>query len=234
MRYLFLLLLSLFSLALKAQVGEPRNQFSLGVAIGYTSNKIDFDPSIRQKRLGAPAIGVVFRYTSEKYFNTLCAFQAELNYATLGWKEDIVNVAGNPLPDTYQRNLHYLQLPILARLGWGKEQKGWQFYFLAGPQVEYCFHESSERGGNWTLNQQGKPDRPNNLYEQYEMPLKNKFDYGITAGIGVELNSSIGHFLLEGRYYYGLGDIFGNAKRDVFARSAHGTISVKATYLFDL
>ena len=43
-----------------------------------------------------------------------------------------------------------------------------------------------------------------------------------------------GHFLLEGRYYYGLSDIFGNGKSDVFGRSANGTIIIKASYLFDI
>ena len=64
------------------------------------------------------------------------------------------------------------------------------------------------------------------------MPIKNKFDYGITAGLGVEFSSAIGHIMLEGRYYYGLSDMYGNSKRDVFARSANGTIMAKMTYLF--
>ena len=40
--------------------------------------------------------------------------------------------------------------------------------------------------------------------------------------------------MLEGRYYYGLSDIFGNGKQDVFGRSANGTIAIRATYLFDI
>ena len=39
---------------------------------------------------------------------------------------------------------------------------------------------------------------------------------------------------MEGRYYYGLGDIYNNSKKDVFSRSNHGTIIVKFTYLFDI
>lgn len=234
MKYLFLAFLSILSVATKAQIGQPRHQLSVGASMGYTFSKIDFDPTIRQHRLGAPTLGVVFRYTSEKYFNTICAFQAELNYAQLGWKEDIIDANGDPLPDTYQRNMHYLQLPILARLGWGKEERGLQFYLVAGPQMGYCLQESAAQSDVWTLTNNGTPNRPNGLSEQYTMKIKHQFDYGITAGLGLELNTQVGHFLLEGRYYYGLGDVFGNAKRDVFSRSAHGTIAVKATYLFDL
>ena len=40
--------------------------------------------------------------------------------------------------------------------------------------------------------------------------------------------------MLEGRYYYGLGDIFGNSKRDYFGRSNLTNIVIKMTYLFDI
>ena len=75
------------------------------------------------------------------------------------------------------------------------------------------------------------PDRVNNRYEQYSMAIERRFDYGITGGLGVELATKAGHFLVEGRYYFGLRDIFGNSKRDTFARSANGTISAKITYI---
>ena len=43
-----------------------------------------------------------------------------------------------------------------------------------------------------------------------------------------------GHFLLEGRYYYGLGNIYGDTKRDYFAKSNLGAIIIKMSYLFDI
>jgi hypothetical protein len=39
---------------------------------------------------------------------------------------------------------------------------------------------------------------------------------------------------VEGRYYYGLGDIYKNSKSDYFSRSNFGQIVIKATYLFDI
>jgi hypothetical protein len=66
------------------------------------------------------------------------------------------------------------------------------------------------------------------------MPIQKKFDYGITAGAGMELTTNIGHFLIEGRYYYGLSDIYKNSKKDVFSRSNNGAIVAKVTYLFDV
>jgi hypothetical protein len=67
------------------------------------------------------------------------------------------------------------------------------------------------------------------------MAIQRKFDYGIVVGAGIELSMpKVGHFILEGRYYYGLGDIFDNSKSDFFGRSNFGQIVVKATYLFDI
>lgn len=218
----------------KAQVGEPRSAVAVGVTGGVALNSVGFDPTIKQKLHVGPTLGVVARFTSEKYFNSLCSLQLELNYSSLGWNEEVLNGNSEPLPDTYQRHFHYLQFPMLARLAWGYEKNGGMGYILAGPQVGYCIAEASERSDVWTLTSAGNPDRPNGMYAQYDMSLKNKFDYGITAGAGFELNTKIGHFLIEGRYYYGLGDLFGNSKKDVFARSNNGTIVAKITYLFDV
>ncbi len=217
-----------------AQIGEARSAIAIGGNAGISMNSISFDPTIKQTQHMGPTMGLTLRITSEKYFKTLCALQIEVNYARLGWKEDIRSSADEPLPDTYSRELNYLQLPLLARLGWGRERRGLMGYFLVGPQVGYCFRETSSRSDVWTLNSEGNPDRPNSMYSQYDMPIDHKLDYGITGGAGLEVNTAIGHFMLDGRYYYGLSDIYANGKKDVFSRSNHGTISVKLSYLIDI
>ena len=40
--------------------------------------------------------------------------------------------------------------------------------------------------------------------------------------------------MVEGRYYFGLGNIYGNSKRDFFSKSNIQNIVIKASYLFDL
>lgn len=216
-----------------SQIGEARHNIAIGVSGGVVMNKVGFDPTIKQAYHVAPTFGVTARFTSEKYFNVYCALQLELNYANLGWKENVFDSNSQPLPDTYQRNLHYIQLPILARLAMGRETRGFMGYLIAGPQLGYCLGEKSKQS-TFTLNAAGNPDRPNDTYAQYSMSVDKKLDYGITAGLGVELSTKIGHFLIEGRYYYGLSDIFNNSKKDVFSRSNNGTIVAKATYLIDV
>lgn len=218
-----------------AQIGESRSELCVGVTAGANINNVDFDPTIKQSGLVGFTGGVAMRYTCEKYFSTICAIQIELNYAHMGWKEKIMNNAGEKLPDKYQRNMNYIQMPFLARLGWGREERGLMFFVLAGPQVGYNFSSSSSKSSQWTLNAEGNPDRPNNMYQQYDMKVKHKIDYGITGGLGLEVNTAkLGHFTLEGRYYYGLGDIFGNSKKDVFSRSANGTFIFKLGYFVTL
>lgn len=233
-RYIVLLTAFLAVFSLKAQVGEARNEIALGINGGVAMNSVGFDPTISQSLHTAPTFGLTFRYTCEKYFTTVCALQIELNYARLGWKEMIEDSNNEPLPDRYQRHQDYIQLPVLARLGWGREVRGCMFYFLAGPQVGYCFRETSERSQEWTLTPGGVPDRPNNMYAQYDMPIEKKLDYGITAGLGFEVHTKVGHFMVEGRYYYGLSDLYGNSKRDVFSRSNNGTITAKVSYLINV
>ena len=233
------LLLLTFALLLTVmaygQIGERRAQLTVGASGGLMFNTVDFDPTIKQTQHSGPTFGVTLRYTCEKYFSTVCAVQIELNYSQLGWKENILNSSGQALADTYSRNMGYLQLPFMARLSWGKEKGGLMFFILLGPQFGYYLTGSEDKGSSWTLNDDGNPDRPNSVYQQYGMKPDHKLDYGLTGGLGLELNTKKGkHYIIEGRYYYGLSDIFNNGKKDVFSRSANTTIQAKFAYLFDI
>lgn len=234
--FLFLLLFTTTSAAF-AQVGEPRNNWVVGVNTGATVNRVLFQPHIRQNPLVSPSFGLSARYTSEKYFNLICAIQLELNYAHLGWDEEVYSADNERLPDTYRRNINYIQLPMLAHLGLGQEKRGFKGFLIAGPQIGFALSDSEKRSDVWTLRTVGEeevPNRANNVYAQYGKALERKFDYGITAGLGLEWSTRVGHFTLDARYYYGLADIFNNAKKDPFGRSPHNTIAVKLAYLIDI
>ena len=172
--------------------------------------------------------GLTLRYTCEKYFAMYCAVQAEVNFAQLGWKEIIETSA-----DTYSRTVNYMQVPLLARLGFGKEEKGVMGYLVLGPQLDFYLSDHDKRGGEWSASTLSQ--RPNHVVEQYDLPIQHKFEYGITGGLGLEVNTRrAGHFMIEGRYYFGLSNIFYDGKADTFGRSANGTIVAKVSYLFDV
>ena len=226
MRLGTLLLALTLSAAAMAQVGERRTDLALGINGGWVMNKMDFQPTIKQNMKGGATMGVTARFICEKYFATICGVQAELNYTPLGWQELIEDGSGN----TYSRTLGYIQLPLLMHMGWGREEKGLKFVFELGPQLGYNISSTENYGGGvWN-----PANRPNNVTGQYGMDVDNKLDYGITGGVGLELSTGIGHFILTGRYYYGLGDCFDNSKKGYFSKSSQQTISVKLTYLKDI
>lgn len=230
------------TLVSKAQIGEYRNELSFGVSGGYVMSNVGFNPEIPQTMLGGLTGGLTLRYTSEKYFKSICALVGEVNISQIGWKEDIVDINDQPiinehtgLAEEYQRQLTYIQVPLMARMGWGRERKGFQFFVQAGPQFGYCLTDKAKSNFDYAL--RNKTDRTGPMRDavQDTLAVENKLDYGIAGGIGMEYSHpKVGHFIVEGRYYYGLGDIFGNTKQDYFGRSNYGNIVVKLTYLFDI
>nr|MBP7471382.1 PorT family protein [Prevotella sp.] len=239
-------LLFFFPLTSSAQIGEHRNDFAVGVNGGYIMSSVGFTPDVSQGKHGGITGGLSVRYTCEKYFSTICSLYAEINYASLGWKENItdmkdaqaVNVQTGKGMD-YSRSVNYVQIPLFAHLAWGREKNGLNFFFNIGPQFGYMISESTNC--NFDVNKEiqnitdGTSTRSNTVMAQDTMKVENKFDYGIAGGIGLECSvPKMGHFLVEARYYYGLGNIYGNSKLDYFGKSNYGNIVIKAAYLFDL
>lgn len=206
-----------------AQVGEQRHNFALGLNGGINLNSVSFSPTVRQSNLMGITGGLTARYISERYFKMICGAQIEVNFSQHGWDEYYQDY-----PDLqYTRKMNYVEIPLLAHLAFGKEKRGLQFFIHAGPQIGFFLSDSYTQSGPWE-------DYSNIVVEQHDKKVDNKFDYGIAAGLGVELKTGAGNFLLEGRYYYALADFYSSTKKDYFSRSAHGVITAKLTYLFDL
>ena len=240
-RHLIIIILFLsVNIVAKAQVGSYRNDFGLGFNAGCVLSNVGFSPKVSQGFHSGITGGLSFKYVCEKYFNTICSILAEVNYSQVGWKEDILdnedNVVINPvtgIAEKYSRTINYIQIPVFAHLAWGKEENGFQFFFQAGPQFGVFLNESTST--NFDFASRNIADRANTIVAQDTMSVENKFDYGIAAGVGVEYSGhKLGHFLLEARYYYGLGNIYGDSKKDYFGKSNLGNIVIKLTYLFDM
>lgn len=240
MRKFFFFLALFCTLHAVAQVGQHRSDFSIGFNGGYVLSSVSFSPSVPEKMHGGVTGGVSLKYVCEKYFNTICSIYAEVNYASLGWKDKIQDVKNGPvinettgLPEAYSRTINYIQIPVFAHLAWGKERRGIQFFINLGPQFGLYLNESTSM--NFDFEKRNKTARSSAIVAQDTMAVEKKFDYGIAAGLGLEYTvPRVGHFLVEGRYYYGLGNIYGDSKRDYFGRSNFGNIVLKMTYLFDL
>lgn len=239
-RNAILTVLVISALPAAAQIGDHRNDLAVGVNMGYAMSSIGFTPKVTQSMHGGLTGGLTLRYVCEKYFNTVCSIYGEVNYMQAGWKENILTTDRQPVinkvtgkAEQYSRTINYVQIPLFAHLAWGREQKGVQFFFQAGPQIGFSIGESTNT--NFKFEERNMDDRANKTCAQDTMAVENNFDFGIAAGLGIEYSiPKIGHFLLEGRYYYGLGNIYGDSKRDYFAKSNVSNIVVKLTYLFDI
>ncbi|MFV0588219.1 porin family protein [Bacteroides reticulotermitis] len=225
-------LLTGLSTSAMAQIGEQRQNLSVGFNAGANINSVSFTPRIKQNSMTGITGGLTARYISEKYFAMICGVQVELNFSQRGWDElfetlDENNQTVKDPSRSYTRNMTYVDIPFLAHLAFGKD-RGVQFFVNAGPQISFLIGESEDI--NVDMN-----NLTNTQKEIYDHKIPNKFDYGIAAGGGLELRTrKAGNFLVEGRYYFALSDFVSTTKKDYFSRAAHGTITVKLTYLFDL
>jgi len=188
----------------------------VGASGGATYSSVTFNPKVTQRSLQGFTFGLTGRLTTGKNVG----LQLELNYVQEGWDEEYEEA-----PEYhYSRRLDYLQLPFYTRVQFGgKNVKG---FLNAGPQIGYLLSET-------TVSNLGGAE-PGRINAQHDMPVTNRFEWGIGGGPGIELRTAIGSFLLEGRYFYSFGDIYSTQRKDFFSKASSSNITVKMTYLLSL
>ncbi|HSH52308.1 MAG TPA: porin family protein [Bacteroidales bacterium] len=188
---------------------EPVAQFGIRQGINYSS--VLFSPGINQGiKLGYTG-GFVFKYSNEKNL----ALQIELNFSQKGWLEDL-----DTLPNSYQRNLDYIELPFLSHIYFGKRNV--KFYVNIGPSAGYLIRDEI------------KSEITNELYarEYYNLEIDNKFDFNVLAGLGLIIDTQIGSFQTGFRYSLTLTDIFKYTSDSIFENSQNQVISFSLAYYF--
>ncbi|MBD5264127.1 MAG: PorT family protein [Bacteroides sp.] len=195
---------------------------ALGVKGGATFSDVFFNPAVHQKIATGFTGGVMFRYIEEDHFGLI----AELDFVQRGWSENFEEA-----PYNYKRTTNYIELPVMAHIFFGRRGR---FFFNAGPQVGLYL------GDNVSANFDPKdmatlPDFPyvNRMNEQMLLKIKQKIDYGISAGLGAEFNVNRRNSIsLEGRFYYGLGNIFSSKRVDTYQASNQWSIAATLGYWF--
>ncbi len=201
----------------RAQDDSFRPELSYGVNGGITLSKVSFNPSVPQDYLQQYTGGITVRYISEKNFG----LQGELNYSLRGWKERVDTVSHL---SSYSRSIAYLELPLMTHIYFNMSKRT-RVLFNMGPQVGYYLNEK-------TVEKDLIVTYPNQIPPYYDTEVQRIFDWGITGGMGFEFRTGIGSFIVDGRYYFGLSDIFSNSKSDYFQSSSNQVISIKLAYLF--
>ena len=224
MRWFAFILTALAALLASAQT-HYEGTIAVGGKAGATLSRVNFNPTVEQVMLPGMTAGVMFRYIEEKNFGLI----AELNFTQRGWKEKF-----EESDYQYSHNFTYLELPIMTHIFFGNQRvKG---FVNLGPEIEVML--GNRISSNFSYQDAAEDEyfiNDNRHIEQLSMKVSNKLDYGICAGAGMELNLNSKHsLLLEGRFYYGLTDVFPNHKTDVFSSSNSMTISVTLGYFYRL
>jgi len=200
-------------------------QISVGGKGGVSLSRVNFNPSVEQIMLPGMTAGVMFRYIEEKNFGLI----AELNMTQRGWKENFEESDYN-----YSHRFTYLELPIMTHIYFGNRRvKG---FFNLGPEINVMLGDGIK--SNFAYQDVADMEyfiNDTRHIEQMTMDIKNRIDYGICGGAGMEINLNSKHsLLLEGRFYYGLTDIFPNHKTDIFSSSNSMTVTVTLGYFYRL
>lgn len=218
-------ILSLLVVCLTHAQTHYEGSISVGGKAGATLSRVNFNPTVQQTMLPGMTAGVMFRYIEEKNFGLI----AELNMTQRGWKENFEESEYN-----YSHRFTYLELPIMTHIFFGNQRiKG---FFNLGPELNVMLGDGIS--SNFNYQEADGMDyfiQDTRHIEQMTLDINNRFDYGICAGAGMEINLNPKHSLLiEGRFYYGLTDVFPNHKTDIFSSSNSMTINLTLGYFYRL
>ena len=224
MKRIAFILVAMMALLATAQT-HYEGTIAVGGKAGASFSRINFNPSVQQMMLPGMTAGVMFRYVEEKHFGLV----AELNMTQRGWKENLEESDYN-----YSHRFTYLELPIMTHIFFGNQRiKG---FFNLGPEINVMLGDDIK--SNFAYQDAADMDyfiNDTRRIEQMTMKINNRLDYGICGGAGMELNLNAKHsLLLEGRFYYGLTDIFSSHKTDTFSSSNSMTVTVTLGYFYRL
>ncbi len=196
---------------------------SVGGHAGMAMSQMSFSPGVDQTWNNGVLIGVDVRYQEEKLFGLV----GELNFVQRGWKETFDDASLS-----YKRTLTYISLPLMTHISFGTNRfKG---FVNLGPEFSFMVSDNISSNFDYS-NPQASGIAQSRMTEQMTADISNRFDYGITAGLGVEYYVRPRHSLtFEGRFYYGLGNIFPSSKADTFSASRSMTLAVTLGYHFRL
>ncbi|QHT65613.1 PorT family protein [Rhodocytophaga rosea] len=181
-------------------------QTSIGIKAGLNIPKVVFEPSIEQETIFTYNGGLIFKHFEDK----IAGVQLEVNFSQKGWKEIIDSV------QYYSRKINYIEIPCMSQfyLGVTKFRLFLNMGFLVGYSVS-----ASEKIQTTDL-------QTNRKYSFTD--TDNRAEFGLTGGLGMMYESTIGNFQLEGRFSQSMTDI------QATTNSKNQVISVSIAYLISL
>ncbi|AEA44588.1 porin family protein [Fluviicola taffensis] len=159
---------------------------NLSLLTGTTVFNTKFDPKI------FASAGFIFQYNTKKFLS----FKTGVSYQQKGYQQSITLVdpfGNNAETGKHSSRFDYLTLPILVKATFGKKIN---FFVNAGPYVGYL------------LNVTSRYKSPSYSGEQKATNSFNRWDFGISAGLGIGVPiNDYWVISLEARNYTGLTNI---------------------------
>lgn len=206
--------------SLSAQEAKVRPPFSqhlwLGAHGGIMASRFSFTPSVRQSSYMGYVGGAMLRYDVERG----ASLQVELNYQRTGWRERYDDPALS-----YQRELDYLDLPILSHLYF--DLGGAKLFLNLGPFLGYQLKESAQLTGEASMTEQARL--------RHALATRYRLFWGLGGGPGLSISLGGRQRLeLEGRFVYGLGNLFSTERTSAYVQSSEMRFGLTLNYLFRL
>ncbi len=198
----------------------------VGGHAGAVLSQQSFNPTVKETMHQGLTMGASFMWAEERHVG----LRAEINLTQRGWTEDFEDTP----QFKYSHTLTYVEVPLMTHIFFGGRHV--KCIFNLGPQLCYMIDDNINSNFDYSHPESVEGFKTaNRTTRQMGMEIKNRFDYGICAGVGIEFIIGRKHsFTLEGRYYYGLGNIFPASKKDYFSASRGNAIMVTLGYDFRL
>jgi len=210
MRKRLTIILIFFSLKIQAQEPFIPETF-IGIKQGINGSRVNFKPTIDQNITFGYLGGLIFKHISEKN----AGIQIELNYSQQGWTEKLDST------NSYFKQLNNINLPFMSHFEIGKGKTKILINF--GPTLSYLLSEKENI----------KIDSVQDERIYYGKLVDNRFEYGLSFGIGIVKNTKIGSFQIEGRFNQSLVDIFKQTTEPSISSSKIQTVELSISYLID-
>ena len=204
---------------ISAQTRIPR-EVHLGIIGGANLSQYSFLPSISQKMSQGFTGGVAVRYIEETFFG----LQAEFLLTQRGFKDYYEQYRDLQ----FSRTLTYIEVPVMAHV-YFKMGKHNEIALDAGPKIGWYLTDTSSSNLPSDFGEEGS-EYYVSVTAHHTLPVSKKFDYGIQAGLGYEFKFGPKVSLqLQGRYYYGLANLWPDSKADDFEQSSNQSIQIVAS-----
>lgn len=199
-------------------------QVDIGFKGGFHASQVLFEPGIGLNFFFLTGIetGLAVKVSA----NPNVALQAEVNFSQKGWTEDfrranddlaIINLERT---QTYRYN--YIQVPILSHIYVGGKRI--KVFMNLGPHFALLMGVDSSRSAD--------AQEADIATFTYDSSTAVNFEYGVTAGAGLNVKIGNGIFQLEGRLTQGLNNVINRESLGAPTASLNQLVGVSLTYFF--